>query len=206
MGRNSTGRVLAIPRQERALRTRADLLAATEALVAAEGVASVTTTRIASMTGVSVGTIYRYFPDGGALMLAAYDATVERVIETCAARLASLDPALPARDAALAIIDAYVSAAEAIPAHRPLLAEMRRRRVIADDRISDAAVIESRVFLPLLARYGLDRAAREPGRLLPVYALVSVLVDLVLMADDAAARAAIRSELEAHALFALSRL
>jgi AcrR family transcriptional regulator len=73
------------PRQPRAVETRQRLLNAVESLVVAEGPAAVTTTRIAAHTSVAVGTIYRYFADREALLLAAYDATVERIVAQCAA-------------------------------------------------------------------------------------------------------------------------
>lgn len=196
-------KAVAVPRQERALRTRAELLAATEALVAAEGSDAVTTTRIAAMTGVSVGTIYRYYPNREALLLAAYDATVERVVSVCADYLEALPADLPPETAATRLLDRYLAAAEAIPAHFALLREMQRLRPLAEDRNER---VETVILLPLLERYGLDAGAASPGRLSVISALLSTLVDLYLVTEAPGARADIRAELEAHALFALSRL
>ena len=72
------------PVQERALRTRAALLAATEELVTDRGIEAVTTTSVAAAAGCSVGSLYRYFADREALLLAAYDATVRRIVARCA--------------------------------------------------------------------------------------------------------------------------
>jgi AcrR family transcriptional regulator len=203
---DTTTRAVAVPRQKRALRTRAELLAATEALVAAEGSEAVTTTRVASLTGVSVGTIYRYFPDREALLLAAYDETVRRIVDACANHLATLETDLALERVVMELIGSYLTAAEAIPAHFALLREMRRLRPVADDRHREADRIETEILMPLFARFGLDEIAAEPGRLEVIYALLSTLVDLYLVTEDRQARANIRAELEAHALFALSRL
>lgn len=194
------------PRQDRAVRTRAELLEATERLVVSQGCEAVTTTRIASATGVAVGTIYRYFPNRAALLLAAYDATVERIVAACTARLEGLAPDLDAEAAITALIDAYLDAAEAIPAHSPLLREMQRLRPVAEDRGRDGERISREILLPFFAHYGLKAEGGEPGRLAVIHAMLSTLVDLYLVTDGEEARTAIRAELLAHALFAFSRL
>ncbi|GIL01971.1 MAG: hypothetical protein BroJett030_18700 [Alphaproteobacteria bacterium] len=179
------------------------MLAATEALVATEGPEAVTTTRIAALTGVAVGTIYRYYPNREALLLAAYDATVDRIVSACAARLATLEPGQAAREAVTGLLGTYLATAEAIPAHFALLREMRRLRPQAADANER---IQAEIILPLVARYGLGAGAAAPGRLEVIYALLSTLVDLYLVSEDDDMRANIRAELEAHALFALARL
>ena len=194
------------PSQDRALRTRAELLRAAEALTCEEGCEAVTTTRIASKTGVAVGTIYRYFANREELLLAAYDATVARIVEACAARLGALDAELDPQDVIVATIDAYLSAAEAIPAHSPLLREMQRLRPVADDQAQNSHRVASEIFLPLLDRYGFAGAIIEPGRLAVIQNVVSTLVDLYLATESLEARAVIGAELKAHALFAFSRL
>lgn len=196
-------RTVATPRQNRALRTREKLLAATEALVAAESAEAVTTTRIAAMTGVAVGTIYRYYPNREALLLAAYDATVDRIVSACAVRLKTIAPDVRAEAAVLQLLAAYLSAAESIPAHFALLREMRRLRPLAEDH---GERVGTEILVPLLQRFGVDRRAMRPGRLAVLNALLSTLVDLYLVTEDPPARAGIRAELEAHALFALARL
>src|SRR5690349_6080051 len=98
------------PRQKRAMRTREALLEAVERLVAAEGPAAVTTTRLAAETGISVGTIYRYFADREALLLAAYDATVARIVAVCAEVLDGLPLDVPAVEAARMLLVRYLEA------------------------------------------------------------------------------------------------
>ena len=119
-----------------AIETRASLLAAVETIVAEEGIQAVTTTRVASDTDVAVGTIYRYFADRDAMLLAAYDATVARLIDTCHAALENLQDGTPVEDAARHLLGVYLEAAEATPAHAGLLATMRLLRPIEVDRSS----------------------------------------------------------------------
>jgi AcrR family transcriptional regulator len=195
------------PRQNRALKTRAALLEAVETLVAAEGSEAVTTTRIAAETGVSVGTIYRYFSDREALLLAAYDATVARIVEQCAAALNVLPGDLAPAAAARRLLSCYLEAAEAIPAHAGLLRAMRSIRPIEADQQGENQVgIMAELFLPFLARYAPGAENLDPVRLLFMSALVGTMVDLYLVTADATARVRLREEIEAHVLLIIDRL
>ncbi|MEC9344176.1 MAG: helix-turn-helix domain-containing protein [Pseudomonadota bacterium] len=188
------------------MRTRAELLEVTERLVASEGCEAVTTTRVAAESGVAVGTIYRYFPNREALLLGAYDATVERIAIGCAKHLADLEPTLEPQVAILSMIDCYLAAADDIPAHAPLLREMQRLRPVAEDRASDAGQITDDILLAFLRRYGLGNINIAPGNLAVVQALLSTLVDLYLVTEEKTARANIHRELQAHAILAFRRL
>lgn len=194
----------ASPLQRRAVHTREVLLDATEKLAVEEGCEAVTTTRIAAISNVAVGTIYRYFPNREALLLAAYDATVERIGKQCVAHLAELEPMLDPQTAILSMIDCYLTSAEAIPAHSPLLREMQRIRPIAEDL--DPEEVAGEILLPFLRRYGIGNANLGPGHFQVMQTVLSTLVDLYLVVDDPVARANIRSDLQAYALFAFSRL
>lgn len=194
------------PRQPRAVETRRRLLDAVEALVAAESSAAVTTTRLAAKTGVSVGTIYRYFSDRDALLLAAYDATVERIVVECAAELGMLPPTLDPADAADAMLTAWLDAAEAIPSHAGLLVAMRAIRPTETDQHGAAqSGILRDVFLPFLARYLPGSASIEPANLSLASVLISTMVDLYLVAEPAA-RHALREEIAAHVRLIVQRI
>jgi AcrR family transcriptional regulator len=56
------------PRQKRAIRTRAALLAAAEKTFSSKGYAATTTAAIAQAAGVATGTFYQYFADKDALL------------------------------------------------------------------------------------------------------------------------------------------
>ena len=194
-----------MPRQKRALRTRETLLAAVETIVAAEGTDAVTTTRIAAATGVSVGTIYRYFDDRAALLLAAYDATVTRIVAACGAALADLDPRLPVADAARDLLELYLDTADFIPAHSGLLAAMRAvRPVAADQGGNNEVTIVGDLLAPFLQKFA-GGAAIDPARLHFISVLLGTLVDLYLVTQDPDERARLRQDIEAHMLLALDR-
>jgi AcrR family transcriptional regulator len=205
---SQTGRsTQVVPRQPRALRTREALLAAVERLVTAEGHAAVTTTRLAAETGVSVGTIYRYFTDREALLLAAYDATVTRIVEACAGALDHLPANIPATEAAGALLSAYLDASEAIPAHAGLLAAMRAIRPIeADQQGENQAGIMGELILPFLRRYMPNAEVVDPVRLRFASVLVGTMVDLYLVTAEQSARQRIRQEMEAHLRLIVERL
>lgn len=194
-----------IPRQKRALRTRETLLAAVETIVAAEGTDAVTTTRIAAATGVSVGTIYRYFDDRDALLLAAYDATVTRIVAACGAALADLDPRLAVADAARKLLGLYLDTADSIPAHSGLLAAMRAiRPVAADQGGNNEITIVGDLLRPFLQKFA-GETAMDPTRLHFINVLMGTLVDLYLVTADPGERLRLRGEIEAHMLLALDR-
>ena len=197
----------ASPVQQRAYRTRAALLEAVETVVAGQGAAAVTTTAIAAQAGVSVGTLYRYYADRDALLLAAYDATVERIVAACGEALSALPAGLAMEDAARLLLGVYLDAAEAIPAHAGLLKAMRAIRTIEADQagVMEMTVVAS-IFAPFFGKYAPGVAAR-PERLHFTAVLIGSLVDLYLHAPGSGAeRAALRREVEAHLLLALERM
>jgi AcrR family transcriptional regulator len=75
------------PQQRRATVTLEAIFEATIQLLVKEGIARLTTTRVAERAGVSVGTMYQYFPHKQALIYAVnehyLDALAERIETTC---------------------------------------------------------------------------------------------------------------------------
>lgn len=59
------------PRQARARVTYDSILQAAVDVLARDGAAGLTTNRVAERAGVSIGTLYQYFPDKTAILLAA---------------------------------------------------------------------------------------------------------------------------------------
>lgn len=204
--RTGTARAKRQPLQTRAHRTRDALLGAVEAIAAAEGAQAVTTTRIAQATGVAVGTVYRYFPDRDALVLAAYDATVERITARCAERLETLPGGTPAAGAAHLLLDAYLEAALREPAHAALLVAMRAiRPVAADQDGGDRAGISARLFQPFMLKF-LPHARPDLLRLHFAEVLVATMVDLYLLAADAGEKQRLKQEINVHVDLLMRRL
>ena len=67
------------PRQERSARTEQRLLDAAERVLATEGLAGATVPAIARKAKVSVGTVYRRFPDKEALLRAVVERYIQRL-------------------------------------------------------------------------------------------------------------------------------
>lgn len=194
-----------LPRQNRAMRTRAALIVAVETIVADEGPEAVTTTRVATETGLAVGSVYRYFPDRDALLLAAYDETVRRIVASCEAALAALPGTLSRQDAATRLLSEYLSAADAIPAHSGLLRAMRSiRPVEVDQAAGQNPDIVRNLLAPFIERYG--ERTPDHTRLAFLSVLLGTMVDLYLVTTDASERNKLRRELDAHMLLALARL
>jgi AcrR family transcriptional regulator len=75
------------PSTEKTERTRARILSAAEALLAAEGYDGWTMQELAGRAGCAVGLVYRYFPTRGSLVLALYGdlaALIERKVDALA--------------------------------------------------------------------------------------------------------------------------
>lgn len=80
------------PRQARARETARAILQAAAALLAERGYGGVTTNAIAERAGVSIGSLYQYFPDKGAILSVLrreHVAAVRPVIDRFVAQLAS---------------------------------------------------------------------------------------------------------------------
>ncbi|WP_137157431.1 TetR/AcrR family transcriptional regulator [Rhizobium sp. FKL33] len=75
------------PQQRRATATLDAIFEATIQLLVKDGIARLTTTRVAERAGASVGTMYQYFPHKQALIYAVnehyLDALAERIESTC---------------------------------------------------------------------------------------------------------------------------
>lgn len=68
------------PRQARSEATLAAIFEATIQVLLADGVARLTTTRVAERAGVSVGTMYQYFPHKQALLHAVLKRHLEGIV------------------------------------------------------------------------------------------------------------------------------
>ncbi|MFI0448866.1 TetR/AcrR family transcriptional regulator [Actinomadura sp. 6N118] len=97
------------PRQQRAWRTRARILAAAAHVFAEHGYASGTTDRIAEQAGLSIGSLYQYFPNKDAILVTLAQAHLDDTIQAIRTHLTqpqSLEQWLPAVTGAL--VDLHV--------------------------------------------------------------------------------------------------
>jgi AcrR family transcriptional regulator len=67
------------PKQQRSRQTVDDVLEAVQLVVKRHGTQAITTNRIAEAAGVSVGSLYQYFPDKRAIFTALHDRHVDDV-------------------------------------------------------------------------------------------------------------------------------
>jgi AcrR family transcriptional regulator len=196
------------PQQQRAKATVSAILDGMVRVLEQEGSDAASTSRVAEVAGVSVGTLYQYFANRDALLDALQDREFERATEMMQRVLASGAYASD-REAARAVIEGLLELHSAAPAlHRLLVVE--GLRVTPTDRVQafDMRIIAAiRSFLGLanvrMRRKNLDAAAfvvyqavratmlaclleRPPG--LDAKTLVDEITDLVLryLVDDSA--------------------
>ncbi|MCW5890451.1 MAG: TetR family transcriptional regulator [bacterium] len=106
------------PRQARAQATSAAILEAAARVFAAHGYAAGTTNRIAERAGVSVGSLYEYWPNKDAIL----SALLERHLDEAHGVLAPLvAEARAGRRSLAAIVRGFVTAMVALHAHEPAL-------------------------------------------------------------------------------------
>jgi AcrR family transcriptional regulator len=67
------------PQQRRSRQTVAAVLDAVVRILKRDGIAAVTTNRIAEVAGVSIGSVYQYFPDKRAIYVALHQRHVEQI-------------------------------------------------------------------------------------------------------------------------------
>lgn len=84
------------PRQERSEQTVRRILEATLALLAREGVEALTTNKVAQEAGLSVASLYRFFPNKQAVIYAAYGEWIEELSTRVDAAVDRWAPALRA--------------------------------------------------------------------------------------------------------------
>src|ERR1700677_3123542 len=75
------------PTQRRALYTVEAVLDAVGRALKTDGVTAVTTNRIAEVAGVSIGSVYQYFPDKRAIFIALHQRHIEQIDRLVEAKL-----------------------------------------------------------------------------------------------------------------------
>jgi AcrR family transcriptional regulator len=138
---STTSRLRVAPQQARSHARIGAVLDAAERLLTAAGVPAVTTTRVAAEVGMSVGAMYRYFPDKEAILgalaerfLLKFDKTLGELVQQAAEqRLA---------DPADVLVDLFV---QQFRDHPALLA------ILVDARLSEELIEADRAYMRAIA-------------------------------------------------------
>jgi AcrR family transcriptional regulator len=177
MPRKSSPSPRKLPVQARSVASVAAILEAAAHILERDGFGGYTTNAIAMRAGVSIGSLYQYFPNKDAVTVALIEQKAERNFETLQA-IAAAQRSAPFD----ARIDALVRFAVAQQLDRPMLA---RRIDIEEARLgkSAAARAAERASGELVAQL-----LEEPGRTLPFDAATCVadLIAIVQGLTDAA--------------------
>ena len=112
------------PRQDRARATVDAILEATARILVTHGYDKATTNRIADAAGVSIGSLYQYFPNKQALVAALIDRHLDEMLEVIGAALARVTD-VPLEAAARVVVDAMLEMHRLDPAlHRVLVEQV----------------------------------------------------------------------------------
>lgn len=168
------------PQQRRGQELVLRLLAAADELLATEGAAALTTTNVARAAGVSVGALYRYFPDREAITKALalrYTGELAGVMEHMADAAEAERLGDPAGD----ILDAFVAAFRARAGFRALWFGGLRTEALRDATRPTRYVIAASLTRALAAQC---RDAEEER--------VSAVARMMVLVGDAVLREAFR--------------
>jgi AcrR family transcriptional regulator len=99
------------PLQKRATLTIDAIVGAVERILDREGFAGLTTNRVAEVAGVSVGSLYQYYPNKQALIRAVHERYLEQTLGACRALLAATD-GVPIADVIARVTGALVATRE----------------------------------------------------------------------------------------------
>lgn len=108
------------PKQRRARETVEAVLDAVVRVLKKHGVDGVTTNRIAEAAGVSIGSVYQYFPDKRAIFTALHDRHVEEISRVIDSRLVE-HASSSLEDFVRALVEALVDAHAADPEFHELM-------------------------------------------------------------------------------------
>lgn len=172
------------PRQARSTATVEAIYVATIQVLLAEGVSRLTTTRVSERAGVSVGTMYQYYPHKQALLFAVVERQLERMTTamlTAADRLEGSDIAAVAEGLAEAWLDAKTADIVASRAIYGIAAEFDLGEVMQRAMARMTQLIKELLVAAPDARFGDPESAA-----FMVAALLGGAVRVVMEADASA--------------------
>lgn len=121
-----------LPTQARARATYDAILEATAQVLAGEGIDSLNTNRVAEVAGVSIGSLYQYFPNKDSMMQALIDSYADKFIQHLQGYLGQLSAA-PASGA----VRSYVKAMLGLPRENP---DLHRAFVLVVFKLGHASI------------------------------------------------------------------
>jgi AcrR family transcriptional regulator len=159
------------PRQERAIATVDAILAATAGVLVKDGYERASTNRIAKAAGVSVGSLYQYFPSKEALVAALGERHSAEML-TYLERMSLHGAGAPLRDVVHEVVQAMIDAHKVNPKlHRVLMEQVPR--IGALRRLGE---IEERIVGTIGAYLEVRRAEIRPRNLkLAAFLLTSIV-------------------------------
>lgn len=153
------------PRQARSRATVTAILEAMTRILDREGSEAATTTRVAEVAGISIGTLYQYFSHRDAILDALQDREFERAVQLMQSVLTTTGAEGPGRDVAREVIEGLLKLYAAAPGlHRVLALEGLRVTPTARVQAFDMRVVSViRNFLAMsslpIRRANIDAAA-----------------------------------------------
>jgi len=159
------------PRQDRSKATVDTILAATARVIVRRGFDAMTTNAVAEAAGVSIGSLYQYFPNKEALVAALIERHVEEMSNAVTSKLARVGQ-LPVAEAVRAMIELTIRAHSVEPElHRVLSEQVPRVGRMAKLREVDAFL--HRMVAGVLAARRDELAIQDPD--LSAFILVSTI-------------------------------
>ena len=163
------------PRQQRSKATVDTILEATTRVLVKHGFDGLSTNAVAAAAGVSIGSLYQYFPNKEALVAALIDRHMEEMNTSILAELTRVAK-LPLAQAARAVIELTIRAHAIDPElHRVLTEQVPRVGKLA--RLREVDEICHRMVAGLLAARKDEIAIRDPD--LAAFILVSTIESVV---------------------------
>lgn len=196
------------PRQDRAKATVDALVLATAHVLADVGYAKASTNRIAKVAGVSVGSLYQYFPNKEALVAALIDRHIDEMMLTFMTRLTELRDApldVAVRGVISALVEAHCVNPLDAPVHKALFNELPpvglTERI---ERFEQTAILMVRTYLE--ARAADVRPVDKPlAAFLIVHVVQAAVLAVVIREDGPEADDAFVDEVAAMVLGYLSK-
>jgi AcrR family transcriptional regulator len=204
MARTASAEPRKLPRQQRSAETVERILSAAARIFDERGYRGTTTNHVAQQAGVSIGSLYQYFPNKDALLVALAERHVDDVASRFGARLATLrQDRPPLDDTVRALLGLTVELNDTSRLHAILFSDCPRTPALVDrlGRFTDLLVSEVAWHLERTGSGGADPELRAR---LVVAAADAAVHEVVLSLPPGAGRAAATDELVVLILRGLS--